>query len=74
MPCIAVVVAVAFLKEFRDTSKPTYHYLDSAGGKYSLGNISEIERQSGFGIEASNSIAESVHASSTLSLKVYGTI
>jgi hypothetical protein len=71
---IAVVVAVAFLKEFRDTSKPTHHYLDSAGGKYSLGKISEIERLSGFGIEASNSIAESVHASSTHSLKVYGTI
>jgi hypothetical protein len=71
---LAVVVAMAFLKEFRDTSKPTHHHLDSAGGKYSLSKILGEERKSGFGIEASNSIAESVHASSTHSLKIYGTI
>ena len=71
---LAVVIAMAFLKEFRDTSKPTHHHLDSAGGKYSLSKILGEERKSGFGIEASNSIAESVHASSTHSLKIYGTI
>jgi hypothetical protein len=68
------IVASAFLKEFRDKTKPTHHYLASAGGIYSLENISEGKRQSGFGIEASNSIAELVHASATHSLKIYGTI
>jgi hypothetical protein len=71
---LAVIIAMAFHKEFRDTSRPTHHHLDSAGGKYSLSKILEEERKSGFGIEASNSIAESVHASSTHSLKIYGTI
>ena len=71
---LAVVVAAAFLKEFRDETKPTHHYLASAGVIYSLENISEEEHKSGYGIESSNSIAESVHASATHSLKIYGNI
>jgi hypothetical protein len=71
---LAVIVASSFLKEFRDETKPTHHYLSSAGGMYSVENISEEQRQSAFGIEASNSIAESVHASATHSLKLYGTV
>jgi uncharacterized membrane protein len=57
-----------------DESKVTHHYLESINGKYSLAVISEEERQAGMGIEASNNISESIHASSTHSLKMYGTI
>jgi hypothetical protein len=71
---LAVEAATVFLKEFRDTTKATHHYLSSIGGKYSTATITEDQRKASMGIEASNSIAESVHASSTHSLKLYGTI
>jgi hypothetical protein len=32
---LGAIAAMAFLTEFRDTSKPTYHYLSSADGQYS---------------------------------------
>jgi hypothetical protein len=60
--------------EMHDETKVTHHYLESINRKYSLAMISEEERQAGMGIEASNNISESVHASSTHSLKMYGTI
>ena len=70
-----VVVAIRrFLAELRDETKVTHNYLESINGKYSLATISEEERQRGMGIEASNNISESVHASSTHSLKLSGTI
>jgi uncharacterized membrane protein len=71
---LAVVAIQRFLTEMHDESKVTHHYLESINGKYSLAVISEEERQAGMGIEASNNISESVHASSTHSLKMYGTI
>jgi hypothetical protein len=70
-----VIVAIRrFLVEMRDETKVTHHYLESINGKYSLATISEEERQRGMGIEASNNISESLHASSTYSLKLSGTI
>ena len=63
-----------FLYEFQDESKATANYLPSINGKYSLGVISEDQRQAGLGKEAANSISESNFASATQSLKTYGTI
>jgi hypothetical protein len=79
--CLGIAVVILpwhFLKSsgIHQKSKPTHHSLPTAQEDSTLQSwkISEIERQSGFGIEASNSIAKSVHASSTHSLKVNGTI
>ena len=66
--------AAAFLREFRDPSKATHNYLSSIRGKYSIAVISGDDRKASLGKEASNSIAESIHAASTYSLKTYGTI
>ena len=71
---LAVVAAMAFLTEFRDTSKATHNYLSSIDGKLSLKVISEEQRLEGMRKEASNSISESNFASATQSLKTCGTI
>jgi hypothetical protein len=57
-----------------DEGKVKHHYLESINRKYSLTLIMEEECQAGMGIKASNNISESVHASSTHSLKMYGAI
>ncbi len=71
---IAVVIATRLLRELRDESKVTHHYMESMNGKYSAAVITEDERKAGMGIEASNNISESVHAMSTRNMQVFGTI
>ena len=73
--CLAEEAASAFLIEFRYSLKATSSYLSSiGGGKYSISKISDDLRKAGLNKDASNSISESNHASSTLSLKTSGTI
>ena len=71
---LAEDAASTFLMEFRDTSKATSAYLSSIGGKYSAARVTTEDRIACLHKEASNSIAESNHASSTHSLKTSGTI
>lgn len=71
---LAPLIAVTFLSEFRDTSKATSLSLSSIGGVRSATEVSEEDRKAAFGAEASTSISESVHASSTVGLKIAGTI
>ena len=66
--------ATTFLIEFCDTSKATSAYLSSIGGKFSKSKLSDQDRMAGMNKDASNSISESNHASSTHSLKTSGTI
>ena len=63
-----------FLIEFHDTSKATSAYLSSISGKFSKSQLSDQDRMAGMNKDASNSISESNHASSTHSLKTSGTI
>ncbi len=71
---MAPLIAVTFLSEFRDTSKATSLSLSSIGGTRSVAEVSEEDRKAAFGAEASTSISESAHASSTVGLKIAGTI
>ena len=71
---LASEAATIFRKEFRDETKATAKYLSSIRGSRSLKKISEEERKAGQGIDASNSIAESLHAAATGNLKTFGTI
>jgi hypothetical protein len=71
---LAEEAASTFLIEFRDPLKATSSYLSSVGGKYSISKISDDLRKAGLNKDASNSISESNHASSTHSLKTSGTI
>ncbi len=71
---LAVVAANAFLAEFRDPRKATSNWLFSNGGVRSLAMASEDDCKATFGMDASTSILESVHATSTVGLKVAGTI
>ena len=70
---LAEVAACRFVVEFRDESKATAAYLNSIGGLKSRDKISIIERQANMGKDASNSISESLHASSTVGLRTCGT-
>jgi hypothetical protein len=60
---LGVVCAMAFLKEFRDTSKATHNYLSSIDGQFSLKVISDDIKKAGLGKEASNNTSESDFAS-----------
>ena len=71
---LGVVSAMAFLKEFRDTTKATHNYLSSIDGRYSLKTISNETRKAGLGKEASNSTSESDFASAKQAVKDYGTL
>ena len=71
---LGVVCSVAFLKEFRDTTKATHNYLSSIDGQYSLKVISSDMREAGLGKEASNSTSESDFASAKQAVKDYGTL
>ena len=51
-----------------------HNYLSSIGGNYSIAVILDDDKKASLGKEASNSIAESIHAASTYSLKTSGTI
>lgn len=71
---LGVISAMAFLKEFRDTTKATHNYLSSIDGKFSLKSISDDTRKAGLGKEASNSTSESDFASAKQAVKDYGTL
>ena len=71
---LAVVIATTMRAEFVNTTKNTARYLSAIGGVSSLTKISEEQRVAGFGVDASNSVSESVHAASTDMLVVFGTI
>ena len=71
---LGVVCAMAFLKEFRDTSKATHNYLSSIDGQFSLKVISDDMKKAGLGKEASNSTSESDFASAKQAIKDYGTL
>ena len=60
--------------EFNHSSKATSTYLSSIEGKYSASKISDKDRKACLNNDASNSISESNHASSTHSLEASGTI
>ena len=65
-----------FRVQFRDKRKATAKYLKAIKGSKSMarGMVSREERIAGRGIDATNSISESLHASSTHSLKMGTTI
>ena len=71
---IASEAASIFQAEFRDTSKATSAYLSAIQGRKSMGKVSDKERLISVGLDATNSISESLHASTTHGLKMYGTI
>ena len=71
---LAVRWAASMRREFRDERKNTHKYLSASNGVASLAMISEEMRTDGFGIDASNSVCESLHAASTDMLVIFGTI
>ena len=71
---LGVRIATTMRAEFVNPKKNTARYLSAIGGKSSLAEISEEQRVAGFGVDASNSVSESVHAASTDMLVVFGTI
>ena len=68
--------ALEFRKEFRDEQKAAEKYLKAANGSKSMarGKVKRAEWLAGHGIDTSNSISESLHASSTRGLKLGSTI
>ena len=71
---LASVAASVFRIEFRDKRKATAAYLSDIKGARSMDKISDAEKLAGRGVAASNSISESVHATSTWLLQLFGTI
>ena len=71
---LAVVIATTMRAEFVDPRKNTARYLSEINGISSLAVISEEQRVAGYGVDASNSVSESVHAASTDMFVVFGTI
>ncbi len=71
---LASTVAVTLLAELRDSRKATSCSLSSLDGVRSCSKISEEDRVATLKTQASTSISESVHASSTVGLKMWGTI
>ena len=51
-----------FVTEFRDQGKATCKYLTSLDGRKCQKNVSERERKDMLGLDASNSVSESLHA------------
>ncbi len=71
MSCHLAIVAVnAFLVEFRGPRLVTSNGLLSVGGIGSLAMISEEDWKATLGMDTSTSISESVHATSTVGIKV----
>ena len=66
--------AATMRREFRDKRKNTKKYLSAIEGKASMSLVTEEERADGLGIDASNSVSESVHAASIDMLELFGTI
>ena len=71
---LASEAASIFCIEFRDEKKATAKYLSAIGGSKSMKKITEEECNAGLGVDASNSISESLHAAATENLKTFGTI
>ena len=63
-----------FRIEFRDKRKASSQYLSALNGDKCINNISQEERDSTIEMLTSNSIAESLHASSTDAFVVCGTM
>lgn len=70
---LAEEAALVFLLEFRDLTKATSSYLSSIDGIMSMKCTSKEDRIACRGKDASNSIAESLHAQSTVGLRTCGT-
>ena len=71
---ISVEASSEFLFELRDGRKAKSKYVSDIKGKESMKKASKLERFAYWVIGASNSISEILHASSTVGLKVGGTI
>ena len=71
---ISVKVSSEFWVVFRDKRKATAKYLSDINGAEITKKVSKAERVASWGINAINSISEIFHASSTVGLKVGGTI
>ena len=66
--------ATVFLIEFRDPTKVTSEYLLSISRPKSWYNASDHTKSMSLNLSASNSVSEANHASSTMGLKLSGTI
>jgi hypothetical protein len=71
---MAVEAATVFLIEFRDPTKVTSQYLSSISGSKSWGCQSSEVNALSLHVSASNSVPEAIHASSTVGLKLSGTV
>ena len=71
---ISVEASSEFRVEFRDKRKATSKYVSEIKGVKSTKKVSKAERVSSQGIDSSNRISKSLHASSTVGLKVGGII
>jgi hypothetical protein len=68
------LLAATFLIEFQDPKKATSDYLSSISGIRSWAMVSDEDKLASQGKDATTSISESVHASSTVGLGIAGTI
>ena len=71
---LASEAASIFRVEFFDETKATAKDLSATRGSKSTKKVYKGERKAGFGVDASNSISESLHAAATGNLKTFGTI
>ena len=71
---ISVKASSEFRVEFRDERKATANYLSDIKGSNSMKKVSKAEIFASRGIDTSNSISNSLHASSTMGLKFVGDI
>ena len=71
---LACDAATIFLMEFRDPTKATSEYLSSISGPKSWCNTSDETKSKSLNVSASNSVSEANHASSTVGLKLSGTV
>ena len=71
---LSVESGLEFQIQFRCKKKATAKYLIAINGEKSMARVTLAERVAGRGIDATNSISESLHASSTHGLKVGSTI
>ena len=71
---LAVVAAITFRREFRDTRKATAKYLSVESGSASLKILTAEQVAAGKGIEATNNAAERLFGASTEFLQTHGTI
>ena len=71
---LSVESGLEFQVQFRCKKKATAKYLIAINGEKSMARVTLAERVAGRGIDATNSISESLHASSTHGLKVGSTI